>query len=282
LAPWLEGRTILRAERIDAPPGPKYASLELSVGQRIRTVERRGKFLLLPLERLGAPIGEFRVDDLLVIHLGMTGVVSKRPPAAHERVRLTLDHGPDPTLHFRDVRRFGRFLVLPGGDPASLPTLASIGPEPFSDDFTAAGFRRACKASSVAIKTLLLSQRPVAGVGNIYADEALWRVRIHPATPASSLTRAHTDGLRVAIREVLASATEAQGTTLNDYRTVGGEVGAYLAQLSVYGHAGDPCPRCGDEIERIVVGQRGSHLCPTCQPRRRPSPQRRGGVRSGR
>ncbi len=216
-------------------------------------------------------------DDLLVIHLGMTGVLSATPPAAHERVRLTLDEGPGPVLHFRDVRRFGRFLLLPGGDPSGLPTLAAMGPEPLSGAFTAAALARALRGSDVAIKTLLLSQRPVAGVGNIYADEALWRVRIHPSTPARRLTRAQAGSLRDAIREVLHASIEAQGTTLNDYRTVNGEVGAYLEQLAAYGHEGDPCPRCGHAIERIVVGQRGTHYCPACQPRPRRPPRRRRG-----
>jgi formamidopyrimidine-DNA glycosylase len=213
---------------------------------------------------------------VLVIHLGMTGIVSAVRPAAHERVRLTLDDGPDPVLHFRDVRRFGRFLLLPNGDASGLPTLAAMGPEPLSDAFTVAAFRRALRGSAVAIKTLLLSQRPVAGVGNIYADEALWRVRVHPATPARRLTRDQVAALRDAIRAVLTASIEAQGTTLNDYRTVNGEVGAYLAQLAAYGHEGQPCPRCGHPIERAVIGQRSSHYCPACQPRPRRSPRRRG------
>ncbi len=196
----------------------------------------------------------------------MTGIVTPRRPAAHERARLTLDAGPDPVLHFQDVRRFGRFLLLPGGDPAGLPTLAAMGPEPLSDAFTAASLARALKRSEVAVKTLLLSQRPVAGVGNIYADEALWRARIHPATPARRVPRAKVGPLRDAIREVLSASIEAQGTTLNDYRTVNGEVGAYLEQLAAYGHEGDPCPRCGHPVERIVLGGRGTHLCPDCQP----------------
>lgn len=217
-------------------------------------------------------------DDVLVIHLGMTGIVSAARPDAHERVRLTLDEGPDPVLHFRDTRRFGRFLLLLGGDPSGLPTLAAMGPEPLSDAFTVDAFRRALRGSDVAIKTLLLSQRPVAGVGNIYADEALWRVRVHPATPARRLDRATTEALRDAIRDVLAASIEAQGTTLNDYRTVNGEVGAYLEHLAAYGHEGDPCPRCGHPIERLVIGQRSSHVCPSCQPRPRRSRRRRGGA----
>ena len=208
----------------------------------------------------------------------MTGIVSPTRPPDHERVRLTLDDGPDPVLHFRDVRRFGRFVLLPGGDPAGLPTLASMGPEPLSEAFTVRAFRSALRGREMPIKTLLLSQRAVAGVGNIYADEALWRVRVHPATPARRLDRATSEALRDAIRDVLSASLEAQGTTLHDYRTVNGEVGAYLEQLAAYGHEGDPCPRCGHDIERIVVGQRGTHYCPSCQPtpRRSRRPRTRG------
>jgi formamidopyrimidine-DNA glycosylase len=278
LAPWLSGRTIVGAERVEAPPGPKYARLEDAAGQRIRAVERRGKFLLLPLERpSGGASGATSRDDVVVIHLGMTGIVSARRPDRHERVRLTLDDGPDPVLHFQDVRRFGRFLLLPEGDPVGLPTLAALGPEPLSDAFDPAAFHRALRRSDVAVKTLLLSQRPVAGVGNIYADEALWRTPIHPATPARRLTRRQADALRDAIREVLQAAIEAQGTTLNDYRTVNGDVGAYRRHLAAYGHEGDPCPRCGAAIERSVVGQRSSFTCPACQ--RRPRLRRRRGAR---
>ncbi|MEJ2667067.1 MAG: bifunctional DNA-formamidopyrimidine glycosylase/DNA-(apurinic or apyrimidinic site) lyase [Deinococcales bacterium] len=262
LAPWLGGRTVLTAERL-APPGPKYRDLERSVGQTICAVTRRGKFLVLPLSR----------GDELIVHLGMTGVVSQAAPApgeaVYERVRLRLSGGPPDTLHFRDARRFGRFLVVPAGDYAGLPTLAAMGPEPLSDAFTPAGFRRALAHSAVAVKAYLLSQRPVAGVGNIYADEALWRARIHPETPAKQVSAVKAAALHAAIREVLEASLEAQGTTLNDYRTVNGEVGAYLEQLAAYGHAEEPCPRCGTPLRRIVVGQRGTVYCPRCQRRRR-------------
>ena len=276
----MTGRTIVRAERVEAPAGPKYANLDLAAGQRISHVSRRGKFLVLPLDgRHAAGVAQ----DLLVIHLGMTGILTPHPPHAHERVRLTLDEGTNPHVHFQDVRRFGRFLVLPSGDLAGVPTLAAMGPEPLTDDFTVDGFRRALQGSEVAIKTLLLSQRPVAGVGNIYADEALWRARIHPATPARRVARerARVEALRAAIRDVLTASIEAQGTTLNDYRTVNGEVGAYLEQLAAYGHEADPCPRCGTAIRKIVLAARGTHFCPTCQPTPRRSRSRatRRGVR---
>jgi formamidopyrimidine-DNA glycosylase len=234
--------------------------LERAVGARIEAVERRGKFLLLPLARAG------EIHDELVIHLGMTGALSPTPPESHERVRLLLDGPPPAALHFKDPRRFGRFLVVPRGDHRTLPTLAAMGPEPLGDGFTLAAFT-ARLASVVAIKTLLLSQRPVSGVGNIYADEALWRARIHPLTPATDLTPEQVSALHAAIRAVLATAVAHQGTTLRDYRTVNGAVGAYAAQLDAYGHAGDPCRRCGGVIERLVVGARGTHVCPRCQPR---------------
>ena len=264
LEPWLTGRTILRAELVDAVAGPKYAGLERAVGGRIERVGRRGKFLLMPLSRGGGPAA-----DELVVHLGMTGVISHCPPADHLRVRLELDEGPRPGLFFRDVRRFGRFMVVPAGDYALLPTLAAMGPEPLSDEFTVAGFRRALARSEVPVKTYLLSQRPVAGVGNIYADEALWLARINPATPAKAVSAAKARELHGAIRAVLAASVEAQGTTLNDYRTVNGEVGAFLEQLAVYGHAEEPCPRCGTPLSRIVIGGRSTHFCSRCQRRRR-------------
>lgn len=258
LEPWLVGRTILQAERVEAPPSPKYASLERAAGQCIGAVNRRGKFLLLPLS----------LGDELVIHLGMTGVVSPDPPEAHLRVKLTLDHGPDPTLYFCDVRRFGRFLVVPAGDYRSLPTLHGMGPEPLCDTFTAAGFAQALKRSGTPIKSHLLSQKPVAGVGNIYADEALWRAGVSPLTPANRVSVCKVGSLRDAVREVLAASIEAQGTTLNDYRTVSGGVGSYLKELNVYGHADEPCPRCGRAICKVRLSSRSTYFCPRCQPAR--------------
>jgi len=226
-------------------------------------VNRRGKFLILPLSN----------GDEAIVHLGMTGVVTAEPPrgpqAAHERVRLDLSGDPPTRLHFVDPRRFGRFLVVPAGCYQGLPTLAALGPEPLEDAFTDEAFIAALRRSHMAIKTYLLSQRPVAGVGNIYADEALWRARIHPETPAALLSARRAKGLRSAIRAVLAASLVAQGTPLNDYRTVNGEVGAYLDQLDAYGHAEEPCPRCGALLRRSVVGQRGTVHCPRCQ--RRPA-----------
>jgi formamidopyrimidine-DNA glycosylase len=266
LAPWLTGRTVVSASLVDAVPGPKYAGLERAVGQRVREVTRRGKFLLLPLQREGRESG-----DELVIHLGMTGVLSHRAPGAHLRVRLGLDGSEPSALYFSDVRRFGRFMVVRSDRYDGLPTLRALGPDALSPAFTPELLRAALARSGAPVKAALLSQRPVAGVGNIYADEVLWRARVHPLRPARRLTRHETIALHGAIHEVLTAAVEAQGTTLYDYRTVAGEVGAYRERLSVYDHAGEPCPRCGTPIVKLVVAQRGTHACPSCQrpPRRR-------------
>lgn len=261
---------------MDAQPGPKYANLKHAEGQQIVRVDRRGKFLLMPLASPD-PAQDGTPQDVLVVHLGMTGVVTPTPPAAHERVRLQLDGEGRNTLHFQDVRRFGRFLLLEQGDPASLPTLAAMGPEPLSDAFTVEALQQSLRGRNTAIKSLLLSQRPVAGVGNIYADEALWRIKVHPRRPARQLTKTQIADLYGAIRDVLQASIDAQGTTLYDYRTVNGEVGAYLEKLDAYGHEGEPCLRCGTPIERIVVGQRSSHVCLACQkpPRRKAAAARR-------
>lgn len=255
LEPWLSRRRVLDAGLVDAPPGPKYAGLSRLAGQRIAGVTRRGKFLVLPL--CGG--------DELIIHLGMTGIISANDPGRHVRVRLKLGGRAPARLFFQDVRRFGRFLVVPSGDYRSLPTLHRMGPEPLDAAFTAEVFRSNLRRSASPIKAAIMSQRPVAGVGNIYVDESLWRARIHPLTPANRVSAAKVTTLRRAIVDVLSASIEAQGTTLNDYRTVNGEVGAYLDELDVYGHDGEPCKRCGTTIAKTVVGQRGTHHCPRCQ-----------------
>ena len=268
LEPWLTGRTVLAAERVDAPPGPKYAGLEGLPGHRIEAVTRRGKFLIMPLR---GPASTAGVDAELIVHLGMTGVVRRTPPPGHLRVRVAFDGLEPATLYFQDVRRFGRFTLVSAGDYRSLPTLASLGPDALDPAFTASALRRALAGSEAAIKTVLLSQRPVAGVGNIYADEALWRVGVHPLRPARALSKAQVEALHGAIVDVLEESVALQGTTLYDYRTVNGEVGAFIDRLAVYGHDGEPCARCGTTLEKLVVGQRGTHVCPRCQvaPRRR-------------
>jgi formamidopyrimidine-DNA glycosylase len=255
LEPWLAGRIIRSARLAAAVPGPKYAQLSEARGRRVLAVERRGKFLLLPLSG--------GVD--LIVHLGMTGAISA-VDGEHVRVVVHLN-GPAPRrLYFRDPRRFGRFLVVPSGDYESLPTLQRMGPEPLGPAFSLDAFTAALTARS-SIKAHLLSQRPVAGLGNIYVDEALWRARIHPRQPACSLSRRKARALRRAIRAVLRESIAAKGTTLTDYRTVDGGTGQFRDELRVYGRTAEPCPRCGRAIRKIEIAGRGTHLCTRCQRR---------------
>jgi formamidopyrimidine-DNA glycosylase len=266
LAPEMTGRGVVAAWR-DPYPSPRIRDVHLTVGRRIDAVQRRGKFLLCPLA------GEDAAGDLeLVLHLGMTGGMrlvatpagGADPDAGvdHVRVRLALDDGR--TLLFRDPRRFGRATVVPAGDYAGrIPTLAELGPEPLSDAFDATRFAAALATTRAPVKARLLDQRLVAGVGNIYADEALWRARIHPASRRVGGERARR--LHAAIRAVLAEAIEREGTTFRDYQLVNGASGRFAQELAAYGQAGRPCPRCATPLRRTLVGQRGTTYCPHCQ-----------------
>jgi formamidopyrimidine-DNA glycosylase len=266
LAPELAGRRVT-ATWWDAHPHARLSDLELLTGRRVEAVHRRGKFLLCPLD----PTDDG--DELeLVLHLGMTGSfrfvpTSRTDPDAgvgHVRVRATLDDGR--TLLFRDPRRFGRASVVPAGDyERTVPTLAVLGPEPLGEAFTVAGFRAALARSRAPVKALLLDQRAVAGVGNIYADEALWLARIHPAARQVGPRRAAA--LHAAIRQVLAAAIEREGTTFRDYQLVNGASGRNAVHLEAYGQAGLPCSRCGTALTASVVAGRGTTHCRRCQRR---------------
>lgn len=235
----------------------KFSSAPQAAGPTIDAVGRRGKYLLLGL------------DDgrELVVHLGMTGQLRMRPTAdvdPYVRAWWSLDDGQ--VLELRDVRRFGRLGVVPAGEYGALPTLASQGPEPWDPVLDDGGLWRALRRSKVAIKAQLLSQRPLAGVGNIYADEGLWRAGVHPAR--RSVTKVEAERLLLALREVLEQGIANGGTTLRDYRTVDGGSGRNQLELGCYGRAGEPCLRCSTSLVRSVVGARGTTHCPSCQPRR--------------
>ncbi len=242
----------MRAVAVDAQA--RFDAVEKAAGHRISGVGRRGKYLLAGLD------GALE----LVMHLGMTGSFRFRSdgwrPDPYVRATFELD---DDVLDFRDVRRFGRLTVVPAGEYGGIPTLAALGPEPLSDEFDPAGFHAALARTRMAVKPALLTQRAVAGVGNIYADEALWRARISPL--ARRLSRLRTDRLWLAIREVLAEAIEREGTTFRDYRMINGESGRNASYLVAYGQAGQPCPRDGTPLRRIVLGGRGTTYCPRCQ-----------------
>ncbi|HEX6938479.1 MAG TPA: bifunctional DNA-formamidopyrimidine glycosylase/DNA-(apurinic or apyrimidinic site) lyase [Longimicrobiales bacterium] len=226
------------------------------VGRRIRDVGRRAKNVVL----------RFEDGPVLVVNLGMTGrlVVSEAPRAAelrHVAVRFQLDHGG--ALLYDDVRRFGRLSLFTPDEWEARQ--AEFGVEPLSDAFTAQRLHEMTSRSRSPIRNWLLDQRRVAGLGNIYANEALFRARIHPARPADSLSRAEAAGLRDAIRDVLTEAIRVRGTTLRDYRDARGEAGGFEPRLRVYGREGEPCPVCGTPIERLVLGGRSAFYCPHCQ-----------------
>ena len=252
LEPELTGRRVTGVWVDPIPSMPReFLDVERAFDRTFKAVGRRGKFLIAPLD-----------DGLeMIMHLGMTGAFHFDIDDPHVRARLDLDDGR--VLGFRDVRRFGRMAVVEAGDYAALPTLATLGPEPLSDEFDPESFAEALERSSAPIKPLLLSQRPVAGVGNIYADEALWMARIHPRSRKVGRRRAHD--LHDAIREVLAGAVEREGTTFSDYRMVNGESGRNASFLIAYGRSGHPCPRCGTPLRKIVLGGRGTTYCPRCQ-----------------
>lgn len=231
----------------------QFYQVELARGRRIERVTRRGKFLICPLDG----------DLELVLHLGMTGSFSFEGRDAYARAALSLDDGR--TLVFRDPRRFGRLAVVEAGEYDAIPTLHRLGPEPLSEEFEPREFARRLEETSSPVKPFLLAQRAVAGVGNIYADEALWRARIHPASRRVGHRRAHT--LHGAIKHVLAEAIERAGTTFRDYVLVDGAGGRNVSFLVAYGRAGRACPRCGTALKKIVLGGRGTTYCPRCQRR---------------
>ena len=223
----------------------------------IRRLTRRAKYIVAELDH----------DWHLLIHLRMTGQFRMEPPSAksdpHDRLVLILDDGRQ--VHFHDTRKFGRFCLV--DDP--LQHLAVLGPEPLEAAFTVEILRQQLAGKRRRIKPLLLDQTCVAGIGNIYADESLWLARIHPMRRADTLTRTEIDRLHQAIRSVLAKAVAADGTTLGhgatNFYSVAGRRGRNADALQVFRRTGDPCPRCGHRIVRLVVGQRGTHICPQCQ-----------------
>jgi formamidopyrimidine-DNA glycosylase len=253
LEPLVVGRRIVEGW---GHPSPKFSSAPWAAGAAIESVGRRGKYLLLGLDD----------DRELIVHLGMTGQLRLRPGELDPYVRAWWALDDERVLELRDVRRFGRVGVVAAGEWTSLPTLAVQGPEPWDTLLDHDGLWRQLERSRARVKTQLLSQRPLAGVGNIYADEALWRAGIHPAR--RSITRREAAALLIELRAVLEQGIANGGTTLRDYRTVDGGSGRNQLELGCYGRAGEPCLRCGDELRRTVVDGRGTTHCPTCQRRR--------------
>jgi formamidopyrimidine-DNA glycosylase len=262
----LPGRRILNLQTHHAKPLRPQSMAEFEKqarGQRIVAVERRAKYLFLRLEH-----------GSLLVHLGMTGQLFAAPvvlrPAAgklslpdqHTHVILFLSGGM--ILYFRDIRRFGKIRWVTDEQMGEL--LQRLGPEPLSSKFTVEGFRQALTRRRTSIKALLLNQAVVAGIGNIYADESLFRAGVAPQTRGATLTLAQISRLHTSIRRVLREAIRHRGTTLSDYFDPESRKGGFQARLKVYGREGEPCQVCRTLVRKDVTAQRGTHWCPACQP----------------
>jgi formamidopyrimidine-DNA glycosylase len=250
------GRTIasllIRERRLRWPVGKKVAA-ELE-GRRIGAIERRGKYLLVNVEH-GA----------LLVHLGMSGSLRYLPspeaPSRHDHVDLCFVDGG--CIRFNDPRRFGSLHFAT--DPARHPLLKNLGPEPLGEAFTADYLHATCRGRRVAIKLHLMNSKVVVGVGNIYANEALFRAHIHPARSAGRISRQRLALLVERLREVLGEAVERGGTTLRDYVGTDGRPGYFKLELDVYDREGMPCKTCDAPIRRVVIGQRAAFFCARCQ-----------------
>lgn len=261
LEPALVGRRLDHVEifdsRLTRPHDPVAVAAELT-GERVRAVDRRGKYLVV----------RFDSGRALLIHLRMTGslrhVSAGSAPEAdpHGRAVVTLDDGSD--LIYRDVRRFGTWL-LTEPDEVELYLDARLGGEPLAPAFTTRRLAEALANRRAPVKAVILDQRRLAGVGNIYADEALWRARVHPLRPAGGLDAEELRSLHRGIRAALKAGIARQGATLRDYRTLDGGSGRMQHEFKVYGRQGEPCERCGHPIEKIRAGGRGTWFCPNCQ-----------------
>jgi formamidopyrimidine-DNA glycosylase len=264
LAPALEGRTVERLEVLDprwcepAAPAEVAAAVE---GRRIERVGRRGKYLVLSL----------RGDVHLVMHLRMTGNLllveagDDAPDRLHLRVRVVLDSGE--RLLFSDVRRFGTGVALLGSDALRAYFDARLGVEPLGPEFTAAALRALARGRRAPVKAFLLTQERVAGVGNIYADEALFRARIHPLRAVGTLRRPQLEALRAAVVASLEAGIDARGATIDDFRHADGASGSFQDRFLVHRREGEPCPRCGTPIRKLRAAGRGTYVCERCQRR---------------
>jgi formamidopyrimidine-DNA glycosylase len=223
-------------------------------GRRIAAVRRRGKWILFDLD-----------SGLLVVHLGMTGRLTvgapDRPDESHTHFVADLDDGGQ--LRFRDVRRFGSVSFYQDAGDFESEFTGKLGPEPF--DVTPAEFRRVLAGTARPLKAVMLDQRAVAGVGNIYADEALFEAKLPPGRLGRDMTAAEADRLRKAIVKVLTRAIDRRGSTIRDYVGGSGNKGSYQAEFRVYGRTGRPCPRCRTPIARTRLAGRSTHYCPNCQ-----------------
>jgi formamidopyrimidine-DNA glycosylase len=276
LAPQLEGRVLERIEVLDprwcdpAPPAELAAALN---GRRIERVNRRGKYL----------VAELWDEVFLVMHLRMTGNLllvatgeAAGPEPPYVRVRMVLDSGA--SVLFCDARRFGTGVALLGAEARDAYFSERLGVEPLGPAFTADALRELAAGRRAPVKAFLLTQERIAGVGNIYADEALFRARIHPLRPVGTLRRRQIGELRDAVVESLEAGIDARGATIDDFRDVDGARGSFQDRFLVHRRAGEPCPRCGRPIRKLRAAGRGTYVCERCQPRPRPRRSRSGSV----
>ena len=282
LEPDLVGRRFDRVEVLDhyfSKPSSASGFEEAATGREVTDVGRRGKYLLI----------EFADGEAMVIHLRMTGNLVLVDPEGHTgpgdariyrqddgtrhlKARFHLDDGGE--LRFTDPRRFGRGFIA---GPEELDTYfaARLGPEPLSEGFTAEALATASEGRTAPLKSFLLDQKAVAGIGNIYADEALHRASLHPLSPAGSMKPDHQSALRDGIVAALERGLDLGGASIDDYRDARGESGQMQDEFLVHRREGRPCPRCGEAITRIVVGGRSTYFCGSCQSRLRRRPRRK-------
>ena len=278
LAPQLEGRTIVEAQILDPrwtrPDPPAAVEHELR-GAAVERIGRAGKYLIWSLSG----------ERFLLQHLRMTGTLLYDPGVSppHTHVLLELDDGH--RLVYVDPRRFGTGHLVHGEVARDEYLTSRIGIEPLTPEFTAAHLRELARGRTAPVKPFVLDQRRIAGVGNIYADEALFRAGIHPLRPAGRLTGADWERVREGIEEALSAGIEAKGASIDDFRHVDGARGSFQDLFLVHRRAGEPCPRCGHTIRKIVVGGRGTYVCEHCQPKprvHRTGAGRRPGAREAR
>ncbi|HET7417716.1 MAG TPA: bifunctional DNA-formamidopyrimidine glycosylase/DNA-(apurinic or apyrimidinic site) lyase [Solirubrobacterales bacterium] len=284
LEPEVEGHRIERLEVLDPrwsrPVPPQGLAREVD-GSAIAGLGRRGKYILMHLDR----------ERTLVMHLRMTGNLILREgdevldpsegrrlyeserstEERHLRARFVLDDGRE--LWFTDPRRFGEAFLIE--DARLDERFAKLGVEPFSAEFTPEALGEMASGRTAPLKSFLLDQKGIAGVGNIYADEALFRAELHPLSPAGSMKPAHLEALRDAVVAALEAGINAGGSSIDDYRDARGEKGSMQNEFLVHTREGEECPRCGGTIVRIVVGGRSTYFCPSCQVRLRRRPKRR-------
>ena len=255
IEPLVLGKTILLIQLHDPSiaQGQQERVRNEPVGTTVTAVNRRGKHLVL---MLGDGKG-------LALHLRMTGSILLDPPVRNPRVRAEILLSDNVRLYFNDMRRLGTMEIIDNVDDR----LSRLGPEPLSDEFTPEALQARLARHSIPIKAALLDQHIIAGIGNMYADEALFLSRLHPMTPCGSLTPEQVAGLWSAVREVLELAIANQGASIDTYVLPGGERGTAYDCFNVAHKLGAPCPRCGTPLERLMIRKRGAYHCPVCQRR---------------